>query len=255
MTRQRVLVTAAAAGIGRAIVESFRAAGALVAAGDADRDGVDRLRSEAPDLALGFALDVAEPAQCAAFVKAAVAELGGVDVLVNNAGVAGARASLAEIRPEDWRRSFAVNVDGAFYMIKSVAPLMRREGGGTIVNVSTSSVTTLPADRADYIASKWALEGLTRAAARELGPDGIRVNAIRPGFVDSDRMRGIIADKAAAEGLTTEAVERDLLRFISMRSKVTPREIGDMVVFLASDVAARVTGQLLAVDGGVEWEG
>lgn len=249
----RVIVTAGASGIGRAVVERFRAAGALVAVGDVDPQGLARLRADAPDV-LTFQVDVADEASCARFAADAEAALRGVDVLVNNAGVAGARAPLAEIPIDDWRRSFAVNVGGPFALIKAIVPGMRRNGGGAIVNVSTISVASLPVHRADYIASKWALEGLTRAAARELGPDQIRVNAIRPGFVDSDRMRSIIAGKADVGGSSVDAVERDLLRYISMRAKIAPEEIGDMVVLLASPSSRHVTGQLIAVDGGVEWE-
>lgn len=136
---------------------------------------------------------------------------GRVDVLVNNAGIAGACAPIADISAADWIRSFDVNVHGVFFMLRAVLPDMTARGTGAIINISTGSVFTLPAGRADYVASKWALEGLTRAAAKELGPLGIRVNAIRPGFVDSARMRSILGQKAKAEDTTMEALEQRFL--------------------------------------------
>lgn len=253
MTGQRVVVSAGAAGIGRAIVECFREAGARIAVGDIDVSALERLRDEAPEVHV-FQVDVAQERECLGFLDQAERTLGGVDVLVNNAGVAGAHASLDKVPAAKWRHTFAVNVDGAFYLTKGVAPLMRRQGGGAVINISTSSVQTSPVGRIDYVASKWALEGLTVAAARELGPDRIRVNAIRPGLVDSDRMRSIIAARAASTHASVTEVEDEFLRFISMRSKVAPDEIGRMAVFLASENARNVTGQLIAVDGGVEWE-
>ena len=250
----RVIVTAGASGIGLAIARRFLGSGAQVAICDMDRDAVGRASAEFPGL-LARTIDVASEASVNAFVAEVGNDLGGVDILVNNAGIAGACAALADIRADDWSRSFEVNVHGAFYFLRAVTPMMKAQGGGAIVNISTGSVLTLPIGRADYIASKWAIEGLTRAAAKELGPFGIRVNAVRPGFVNSDRMRGILTAKAEAEGTTLEALEKTFLDFISMRTKVEPDEIADMVLFLSSTSARHVTGQLLGVDGHVEWEG
>jgi NAD(P)-dependent dehydrogenase (short-subunit alcohol dehydrogenase family) len=253
MSAQRVIVTAGASGIGRATAMRFRAAGARVAICDVDATAIDRLRGEAPDI-IGQVVDVANEAEVRAFVGGVEDALGGVDAIVNNAGIAGACAAIEEIDATPWIRSFEVNVHGAFYVMKAAIPGMKARGSGAIVNISTGSVFTLPVDRADYIASKWAIEGLTRAAAKELGPHGIRVNAIRPGFVDSQRMKGILTAKAEAEGSTLEALEATFLQYISMRTKVQPEEIGDMAVFLTSDATAHVTGQLLSVDGNIEWE-
>jgi NAD(P)-dependent dehydrogenase (short-subunit alcohol dehydrogenase family) len=132
--------------------------------------------------------------------------------------------------------------------------MMKAQKSGAIVNISTGSVFTLPLKRSPYIASKWAIEGLTRAAARELGPFKIRVNAIRPGFVDSERMNLILGKMAEQSQTTVAALEQKFFEFISMRTKIQPDEIGDMALFLASDSARHITGQLIAVDGNVEWE-
>jgi NAD(P)-dependent dehydrogenase (short-subunit alcohol dehydrogenase family) len=253
MNPSRVIVTAGASGIGRAIVGRFRAAGARVAVCDVDARLLSQLAAADPEI-FTKVVDVADEGAVQDFVGEVKRAFGGVDALINNAGVAGACAMFGAIDAAAWRRCFDVNVNGAFYAMKAVEPLMRAQNAGAIVNISTGSVFTLPAGRADYIASKWALEGLTRAAARELGPAGIRVNAIRPGFVDSDRMRGILAAKALAEGTSPEDLTATFLKYISMRAKVQPEEIGDMAVFLTSSAARHVTGQLVSVDGNIEWE-
>jgi NAD(P)-dependent dehydrogenase (short-subunit alcohol dehydrogenase family) len=253
MTAQRVIVTAAGAGIGLAIAQRFLAGGARVAICDQDPAAVERAVAQHPSM-FGRALDVSSESAVRAFVDDVVAQFSGIDVLVNNAGIAGACAEIEHISADKWIRSFAVNVHGSFYFLKAVVPGMKAQGGGAVINISTGSVFTLPAGRSDYIASKWAVEGLTRAAARELGPSAIRVNAIRPGFVNSARMRGILTAKARADGRSLDEVEREFLDFISMRTKVEPEEIGDTAVFLASDAARHVTGQLFSVDGNIEWE-
>lgn len=250
---QRVIVTAAGTGIGLAIAQRFLAAGARVAICDQDQAAVNRVLDQYPSM-LGVVLDVSSEAAVRGFVKNVETEFSGIDVLVNNAGIAGARAEIESISADHWIRSFDVNVHGSFFFLKAVVPGMKARGGGAIVNISTGSVFTLPTGRADYIASKWALEGLTRGAARELGPHFIRVNAIRPGFVNSARMTDILSVKAKADGRSLEEVERGFLDFISMRTKVEPDEIGDMAVFLASGAARHVTGQLFSVDGNIEWE-
>lgn len=253
MTAPSVLVSAGASGIGLAIARRFLAAGAAVAICDIDAVALEAAGREYPSLLCGQ-LDVADSQAVNAFVGQVAQRRGGIDVLVNNAGLAGEVAALEDLTDDGWRKTFEVNVHGAFFMLRAVTPLMRDNGGGAVINISTGSVLTLPLQRSPYIASKWALEGLTRAAARELGPQGIRVNAIRPGFVDSERMRGIIERQAAAAGTSAAALEAKYCEYISMRSKIQPEEIGDMAVFLGSDGARHVTGQLIAVDGNIEWE-
>lgn len=251
---QRVLVTAGASGIGLAIAQVFLKRGAQVAVCDVDPAALASARAAHPGL-MAAEVDVADWAAVERFCAGAVDAFGGVDVLVNNAGVAGPRGPIAENDPGEWARCFEVNVGGAFHFIRALEPLMRRQGGGSIINISTASTVTGLPNRCAYVASKWALEGLTKNAARELGPHNIRVNAIRPGFMDNPRMRGLIAKAAADRGLSVEQVESEALGFISLRSKIQMREIGDMAAFLASDGAVHVTGQIIGVDGNVEWEG
>lgn len=247
---RHVLVTAGASGIGLAIAELFVERGDRVTICDVDGVALKDVASRLPALNI-CETDVSD----AAGVDAMAAAVGVVDILVNNAGIAGPIGGIETNDPDAWARCFAVNVHGAFHMIRAFVPGMRAAGGGTIVNISTASTVTGLPGRSAYVASKWALEGLTRNAARELGPANIRVNAIRPGFMDTERMRGLIARGAAQRGVSVEALEREALGFISLRTKIQPREIGDMVYFLASEAARHITGQIIGVDGNAEWEG
>jgi NAD(P)-dependent dehydrogenase (short-subunit alcohol dehydrogenase family) len=247
---KHVLITAGAAGIGLAIAEVFLGQGYRVSICDVDNSALDKAVAKLEGLSISHC-DVAD----ADAVDAMIAALGPVDVLVNNAGVAGPVGGIETNDPEDWARCFAVNVHGAFHTIRAVTPAMRAAGGGCIINISTASTVTGLPGRSAYVASKYALEGLTKNAARELGPANIRVNAIRPGFMDTDRMRGIMARIARERDLPVAAVESEALGFISMRTKIQTHEIGDMAAFLASDAAKHVTGQIISVDGNAEWEG
>lgn len=253
LSSQTVLVTAGASGIGWAIARRFVWAGARVAICDVDTKALKRVREELPSIFTGT-VDVSDAGQVAAFVAAVKAEFGPVDTLVNNAGIAGGCAPIASLGLDDWRHSFNVNVHGCFMFLRAVVPDMQARGGGAVVNISTGSVFTLPVNRLDYIASKWAVEGLTRGAAKELGPAGIRVNAIRPGMVDGPRMQAILQAQADERGVTFAEAEAGFLDFISMRSKVQPEEIANLAVFLASPAARHITGQLIGVDGNIEWE-
>jgi len=250
VSARSVLVTAGASGIGLAIAEVFAARGDRVIVCDVDQAALDRAADQVKGL-VGVRADVADPAAVAAMI----ADTGPIAVLVNNAGVAGPVGGVETNDPDDWARCFAVNVHGAFHMIRAVVPAMRAAGAGTIINISTASTVTGLPGRSAYVASKWAIEGLTRTLARELGPAGIRVNAIRPGFMDTERMRGIMARIAAQSGRTVPEVEGEALGYISMRTKIQPSEIGEMAWFFASDAAHHITGQIIGVDGNAEWEG
>ncbi|RVQ68792.1 SDR family oxidoreductase [Croceicoccus ponticola] len=250
MSARRVLVTAGASGIGLAIAEVFASRGDEVVICDVDQSALDDAAGRLNGI-VAIQADVSDPVA----VDSLIAKAGPVSVLINNAGIAGPVGGIETNAPDEWARCFAVNVHGAFHMIRAVVPAMRDSGGGTIVNISTASTVTGLPGRSAYVASKWALEGLTRTLARELGPDGIRVNAIRPGFMDTTRMRGIMERIAGENGLTVAEVEASALKYISMRTKIQPAEIGEMAWFFASDAAHHITGQIVGVDGNAEWEG
>jgi NAD(P)-dependent dehydrogenase (short-subunit alcohol dehydrogenase family) len=252
-SEQRVLITAGARGIGLAIASSFRASGADVLICDIDKASLAAAMDLLPGVR-GEVVDVASDIEVRRLFETMSANCGGIDVLVNNAGIGGPNAPLEEVEPHDWRRSLDVNLSGAFYCIREAARFMKSQRSGCIINISTpSAIVGLP-NRAPYVASKAGLLGLTYNVAREYGPWNIRCNAILPGAVDNERGRRVLKDVAERANLSLEEAERNLLRHISMRTWIQPSEIGEVAVFLASNAGRHITGQRIGVDGNVEWE-
>ena len=250
---QNVVVTAAGQSVGRAMAEKFLARGDNVHICDINADLLSQVLAANPKLG-GTVCDVSDEAQVAGLFNAARSRMGPIDVLVNTVGIAGPRGPIETLSLADWRATIAANLDSMFLTIRQVVPDMRRNKRGAIVNFSTGSTKTVMPFRSPYVASKAGVEGLTKALARELGPDNIRINAILPGMIDNERMRGIIARIAQQEGRSAEEVEREALNFVSMRSKIQPEEIADMVLFLCSESGRHVSGQMIGVDGNIEWE-
>ena len=248
---KRILITAAATGIGRAIAEAFVAQGASVHVCDVDTDALDALRGDAPDLGATRA-DVTDAGDVDRLFDAAEADLGGLDVLVNNAGIAGPTGPVESLSTEKWTRTIDVNLNGAFLCLRRAVPLIKRAGGGSIVNIaSTAGIMGYPL-RTPYASSKWALVGLTKSLAMELGPYGIRVNAICPGPVEGERIDRVIAADARARGIAVEVSRDEYLRMSSMRTFIDREEIAATAVFLCSDAGRHISGQALAVDGHTE---
>jgi len=249
---QRVVITAAAAGIGRATLKTFVAAGARVCVCDVDAAGLEELRAALPEVGAMLA-DVSDPAAVDALFEMASARLGGLDILINNAGVAGPTGPIEEIRPEDWRRCLEVNLTGQYLCARRAVPLIKAAGGGSIVNLSSAAGRFGFALRTPYCASKWAVVGLTKALAIEVGPTQIRVNAICPGAVEGDRINRVIAAKAAARGVAFEAMFKEYTETASMRQMINPQDIANMILFLCSDAGRLVSGQVIGVDGNIEY--
>lgn len=249
----RVLVTAGGAGIGQAIVGRFRAAGHPVTTCDISREALSETARLHPGTTTIVA-DVASPADCDRLVAAAIAAMGGIDVLVNNAGIAGPRADLEDTAEADWDRCLAVNLSAPFYLMKRVVPGMKAARHGVILNISTSSARTGLPRRSAYVAAKVGLLGLTRNAARELGPWNIRCNAILPGLIDNPRGRQLMAQFGIDRGLSPEAGREAFLAYISMRTMIDPAEVAEAALFLASPAARHISGQELGVCGNAEWE-
>lgn len=245
---RRVLVTAGASGIGLEIVRAFAAAGARVFACDVQAEGLDRLSAELPEVGSCLA-DVSSEEQVARLFEATDRELGGLDVLVNNAGVAGPTGGVETLSLDDWNRTLAVNITGQFLCARLAVPRLRQGRNPSIVNLSSAAGHLGMPGRSPYSASKWAVIGFTKTLALELGPDGIRVNAILPGAVDGPRIRAVIAAKAQALGKPIEEVTRIYTSQSALNRMVTATDIANMVLFAASDLAASVTGQELVVDG------
>ncbi len=250
---KRAIVTGGGRGIGRATAERFLAAGAKVHVCCLTQESLDSVLADNPGLH-GSLTDVGVADQVARLYRDAEAHLGGLGVLVNNVGTGDPRAPIEEISDEQWRRAFAVNIDGMFYCIKRAVPLLRAAGGGAIINISTASTRTGLPFRTPYIASKWAVEGLSDNLARELGPDKIRCNAILPGMINNPRGRRLVERIAAERGQDYAEAEARYFSFVSTRSWIEPEEVADMAVYLASDAARNVSGQAIGVCGNLEWE-
>ncbi|RYE00636.1 MAG: SDR family oxidoreductase [Sphingomonadales bacterium] len=251
--RKRVLVTAGANGIGLAIADRFAATGASVHICDIDGAALDAVLASRPFT--GSIANVGDSAQVATLAAETLAALGGIDVVVNNAGIGGPRGAVETITDEVWDAVLRTNLSSMFYIVRELVPTMKAQRSGAIINISTTSVRTALPERSAYVVSKAAVEALTHNLARELGPFNIRCNSLRPGSIENERGRVLLEQRAAREGISYEAALEQRLGFISMRSRIDPSEVGDAAVFLASDNARHITGQCISVCGNVEWEG
>lgn len=244
----RVLITAGAAGIGRAMAEAFAAQGARVWVTDIDEAAL----AFCPEGWQRRCLDAADEPAVAALFSEIETEWGGLDTLCANAGIAGPTALVEDVRLDDWRRCVAVNLEGAFLAAKYAAPMLKRQRAGAIIlTSSTAGLYGFPY-RSPYAAAKWGVIGLMKTLAMELGPSNVRANAICPGAVDGPRMDAVIAREAAAKGVSPKVIRRGYEAGVSMCSFVTARDVANMAVFLASPEARLVSGQAIAVDGHTE---
>ncbi|WP_198968676.1 SDR family oxidoreductase [Xylophilus sp. ASV27] len=250
---ENVLVTGGADSVGRVIAEAFLARGDKVHICDVQGEALAQTLAANPAMR-GTLANVGNRADVAAVFEAARAWMGDVTVLVNNVGVGGPRARIEDIDIAQWQSTLDINVSGMLHCMQQAIPAMKARRHGVIVNFSTGSTRTRLPMRTAYVVSKYAVEGLTLNAARELGPHNIRCNAILPGAINNARMRKIVSDRADALGKPLAEVTQDFLQYISMRTMVEPEEIADMVLFLASNGAQKVTGELVSVSGNVEWE-
>ncbi len=249
--QQSALITAGAAGIGHAIATAFAAAGARVHVADIDEQAIAKLNADHPDI-LTSAADVADEDAVARVFHRHDERFGGMEILVNCAGIAGPTALLEDIEPSHWRRCVAVNLEATFLCCRKAIPVMRRAGAGCIINISSTAGWHGYPLRTPYVAAKWGVIGLTKSIAMELGPAGIRANAICPGSIDGDRMERVIAAEAARKNLGEEQVRENYTRGVSLRTFITARDIADAALFIASPAASKITGQVINVDGHLE---
>ena len=244
----RVLVTAGAAGIGLAIATTFADAGARVFVCDIDRDALGALSADHSSIGVARA-DVANPAEVAAMFGEAVAFLGGLNVLVNNAGIAGPTARVEDISIDEWDRTVAIDLSGMFYCTRLAVPLLKAAGGGSIINLSSIGGRLGYPLRTPYAAAKWGVVGFTKSLAIELGPANVRVNTIQPGVVAGERVDRVIGARAAARGIDVDEATQQFLAPISLGRMVSAQDIANMALFLASPAGASISGQALSVCG------
>jgi len=247
-----VIVTGGADSVGRVMAERFLARGDKVHICDVNAEAMAQTLGANPGMR-GTVANVGD-AGAVERVFADAAWMGDVTVLVNNVGIGGPRSTIEDTDYADWDACININLNGMFYCIKNAVPAMKRQQRGAIINFSSGSTRTRLPLRSAYVASKAGVEGLTLNLARELGPFNIRCNAILPGMINNARMQSIVRANAAAQGRTPEEVEAEYLKYISMHTKIEPSELADMVLFLASEGARKVTGELISVSGNSEWE-
>ena len=248
---QRVLVTAAASGIGAEIARAFAETGAEVHVCDIDESALTAFADANPHIGTTRA-DVTNEADVARVFADIKAGERGLDVLINNAGTGGPTGPVEDLELADWRDCISANIDSLFLFSRRAAPVMKQAGSGLIVNLSSTAGFMGYPMRTPYAASKWAVIGLTKSLAMELGPHGVRVNAICPGAVEGPRMDRVIAAEAKATGESEDAIRTGYANACSLGSFVTTRDIADMALFLASPAASKISGQAISVDGHTE---
>ena len=250
-TTQHIFITAGGSGIGLAMASTFLSQGAKVAVTDSNKAMLDDAKSRHPSLITHQADVTNETDMQTAFDKV-LGEWGRLDVMMANAGTAGPTAAIDDVSLADWQRCLAVNLDGCFLASKLAAPVMRKQKSGVITLTSSTAGLWGYPYRSPYATAKWGIIGLMKTLAMELGPDGIRVNAICPGAVEGERMDGVIEREAAARGITPEELRKGYADCASLRRFVTAEDISDMAVFLASPQAKSVSGMVMSVDGHTE---
>lgn len=244
----RVIVTGAGAGIGRAIAEAFVAQDARVHVCDIDAATLRDL----PEGMEGMQADMGDALQIDRFMTAAISGLGGLDTLVNNAGIAGPTGRVDDIHPDDWDECLRVCLTSQFHTVRVAAEALRQSDNAAIVNLSSLAGRLGFGLRTPYAAAKWGVIGLTKSLAIELGPDGVRVNAVLPGVVAGDRQTRVLQAKADRQGRSFEEVEAEALRYTSTGRYVQPGDIANQVLYLASPMGAAVSGQAISVCGDTQ---
>jgi NAD(P)-dependent dehydrogenase (short-subunit alcohol dehydrogenase family) len=248
MKGKRVLVTAGAGGIGRAIAGKFASAGATVFVCDIDEAALGQLREQLPSV-MTSVCDIADRGSVARMVAESAAALGGLDVLVNNAGIAGPSASVADMDPDAWETVLRVNLTGTFMVTQLAIPHLKKSAAGSIVVMSSLAGRFGYPNRSAYATTKWGLIGFTKTLSRELGEYGIRVNAILPGAVAGPRLQQVFQGRASVSGHSVAQEEAAALANQSIKSFVDPADIAALAVFLASDAGRSISGQMIPIDG------
>lgn len=242
----RVAISAGANGIGKVMADSFAACGASVFVSDVDDKALASCGHP------GMRANAGEVADCNAFVDAAVKHLGGLDVLVNNAGIAGPTKLVEHVEPAELDATLQIDLASMFHCSRRAIPALRANGGGAIVNLSSAAGRFGFPLRAPYAAAKWGVVGFTKSLSIELGPDGIRVNAILPGPVDGPRIRAVIKAKADAAGISENEMTEKTVSVTSLKCFVTQQDIANMALYLASPFGTTISGQAMCVDADMQ---
>jgi len=242
----RVAITGAAGGIGLVMADSFAACGARVFVSDVDEMALATCGHA------GMIADAGSAGAMEGFVDTAVARLGGLDVLINNAGIAGPTKKVEDVTPEELDATLQIDLAALFHTCRRAVPALRAAGGGSIINLSSAAGRFGFPLRSPYAAAKWGVVGFTKTLAIELGTASIRVNAILPGLVDGPRIRRVIKAKADAAGIGENAQTDAALATASLRCFVTQHDIANMALYLCSPFGRTISGQAISVDGDLQ---
>lgn len=248
---QRVLVTAGASGIGREIARAFAANGAKVFVRDIDAKGLDDLVQEIPGVATAVC-DISKRDDIERMVPFGVNALGGLDVLVNNAGISGPTSPVEDFDPDAWDKVVQINLNGTFNVTRLAIPHLKKSPAGVIIIMSSVAGRFGYPNRSAYSATKWGLIGFTKTLSRELGAFGIRANAILPGAVAGPRIEKVFEGRAKLSGRSVEEERKAAMAIQSLQRFVDPRDIAALAVFLASDAGKSISGQMLPIDNDTQ---
>ncbi|MFN0192378.1 MAG: SDR family oxidoreductase [Aestuariivirga sp.] len=248
---QRVMITAAAAGIGRAIAKAFAEEGARVHVCDVNEAALAEFREEFPDIAATH-VNVRDEGEIEAWFDEALEDMQGLDVMINNAGIKGPTAPVDDVDYDDWRECIEICLDSHFLCARRAAPVLKAQKSGCIINLSSNAGQHGFGNRTPYAAAKWGVIGLTKSLAIELGPFNVRCNAICPGSVRGDRINRVIEGEAKLRGVPFDVVAAEIVNNQSIARFTEAAEVAALCVFLASPAAAMITGQDIAIDGHVE---
>lgn len=248
---RRVLITAGAAGIGREFVRAFSAKDDKVFVCDIDTNALEILKKEIPQI-VTHVCDISKRSDIERMVSEGANALGGFDVLINNAGIAGPTSPVEEINPEEWDKVIQIDLTATFDVTRLTVPYLKKSGAGVIINMSSMAGRFGYENRSPYSTAKWGIIGFTKTLSIELGKYGIRVNAILPGPVDGERMGRVLEGRAKLSGKTVEEEKQNALSLQSIKQFVDPRDIAALAVFLVSDNAKMISGQLFPIDGDIQ---
>ena len=248
----RVLVTAGASGIGRVIADSFAAHGARVHICDISSEALEQTAVAHPDRGI-TQCDVSDESQVQHLFAQVADNLGGLDVLVNNAGIAGPTGGIDELATAEWHNTIDINLNGQFYCARLAVPMLKQSDNASLICISSVAGRLGYAYRTPYAVTKWAIVGLVKSLAIELGPSGIRANALLPGIVEGPRMEKVIADRAKAVGMSYSDMEQEYINKISIRRMVSAQDVANQALFLCSSLGANISGQAISVCGNVEY--
>ena len=254
LKNKKIIISAGASGIGWAITKVCVAKGASVYLCDVDPKAINKVKKHPSYNKRIFVseTDASDEIEVIDFFHKIKKKFRNLDALINNVGIAGPTGTIEKLDSGEWENTLHVNVNSHFYFTKQAIPLLKKSKTGSIINISSGAgIMGFPL-RSPYSASKWAVVGMTKTLAMELGKYKIRVNAICPGTIKGNRMKRVIRDKAKFRKISTKKIESDFISMASMKSWINEEDIGNMSAYLVSDEANKVSGQIIAVDGNAE---